>query len=65
MKSIFWPWFQPSSHPVHVGQSIIVSGQSGQYGEKHEPQLKSSNVISCWFGSMCPDPWTRIYRSAC
>ncbi|KAG2297325.1 hypothetical protein Bca52824_043994 [Brassica carinata] len=47
---------------MHVGQSSTVSGQSGQYGEKHEPQLKSSERSDLHTGSApCTDPWTAVY----
>ena len=45
-----------------MGQSSTVSGQSGEYGEKHEPQLKSSERSDLNAGSApCTDPWTAVY----
>ena len=56
----------PAKAPIrmHVGQSNTVSGQSGQYGEKHEPQLKSSERSDLHAGSApCTDPWTAFYHT--
>ena len=52
----------PAKAPIrmHLGQS----GQSGQYGENHEPRLKTSERPDLHAGSApCTDPWTAVYHS--
>ena len=51
----------PAKAPIrmHLGQS----GQSGQYGENHEPRLKTSERPDFHAGSApCTDPWTAVYH---
>ncbi|WZY93748.1 hypothetical protein YC2023_066077 [Brassica napus] len=55
----------PAKAPIwmHVGQPSIVSGQ---YGEKREPQLKSSERSDLHAGlAPCTDPWTAVYQVGC
>ncbi|CDY60403.1 BnaAnng16700D [Brassica napus] len=50
---------------AHIRMHLGQSGQSGQYGENHEPRLKTSERPDLHAGSApCTDPWTAVYQLA-